>query len=69
VRSAINVAFPKGVPSDPDVYDESTDWTEEQEERLTELYEKEDSIHTIIEQKLARYARRNDHLLHIESRF
>lgn len=65
VSTAINVAFPEGIPSDPDVYEECTDWTEEQEERLEELYEKEDSIHALIEEKLAGYARRNDLLLQI----
>jgi len=65
MSAAIDVAFPKGVPSDPDSYEECTDWTEEQEARLEELYEKEEAVHTIIEEKIAEFARENELFLQI----
>ena len=63
VKKAIDIAFPNGVPEDRDTYQECTDWTEEQNDELTELYEKEENIHALIEEKLAEYARENDLLL------
>jgi hypothetical protein len=36
-RTAIDVAFPNGVPSTDEEKDELTAWTEDQEERLAEL--------------------------------
>lgn len=59
VRAAIEVAFPRGIPSDPNAYEECTFWTEEQEFELSRLYKSEPTIHEEIENKLAGYARRN----------
>ena len=61
-KKAIDIAFPNGVPEDQDSFEECTDWSEEQEEKLDELYEREEGIHALIEEKLAEYAR-NKNLL------
>ncbi len=59
-KKAIEIAFPDGVPEDQDSYEECTDWSDEQEEKLDELYEREECIHGLIEEKLAEYARNKD---------
>jgi len=56
-KMAIEIAFPNGVPEDQDIYEECTDWSDEQERKLDELYEREECLHSLIEEKLALYAR------------
>ncbi len=65
-RQAIDIAFPDGVPSDPDAFDDCLDWSEEQEESLEALYDKEENIHALIEEKLACFARSNDLLTQVQ---
>jgi hypothetical protein len=64
-QKAIDTAFPKGPPEDQNKYEECTDWSDEQEGKLYDLYEREKSIHTLIEEKLAKYARDNSLLSQI----
>lgn len=59
-KSAIEVAFPHGVPDNEDEFDECLEWTEEQEDIFVELYEENENIHSLIEEKLAKYARENN---------
>lgn len=56
-RQAIQVAFPDGVPEKACEYQNYTNWSEEQENLLKELYENEPEIHSIIERKLAEFVR------------
>ena len=58
-KSAIEVAFPHGVPNNEDEFDECLEWTEEQEDVFVDLYENDENIHSLIEEKLAKYARKN----------
>ncbi|MCK0153354.1 hypothetical protein MWU49_06555 [Alcanivorax sp. S6407] len=59
-EEAIRVAFPDGVPDDPLARDECTEWTDDQEEALDALYRNCPGIHSLIETKLATFARRHD---------
>lgn len=60
VEEALAVAFPDGVPEDSDEYEECTDWTETQEERLNTLFEKFEVYNGAITNKLAGFIREND---------
>ena len=64
-KKAIDVAFPAGVPENEDEFDECLEWTEDQELELEELYEQEVEIHALLEEKLAKYARKNNLLSQI----
>ncbi|WP_434339831.1 hypothetical protein [Motilimonas cestriensis] len=57
---AIKVAFPNGIPTSEDEFEDCLDWSEEQEDVLAELYEKEENLHSAVEEKLAEFAREND---------
>ena len=52
VKEAIAIAFPNGVPDDEETYEECTDWSEEQEERLDELFKKFEAFNGVITNKL-----------------
>jgi len=55
VNEAVKIAFPNGVPEDDDEYEECTDWSEIQEERLSELFEKFEDYNGAIINKLGRF--------------
>ena len=55
VNEAIEIAFPNGVPEDDDEYEECTDWSETQEERLSKLFEKFEDYNGAITNKLGRF--------------
>ncbi len=57
VRRAIKVAFPAGMPSDDEQKDELTDWTEDQEQRLSALFEEFEEFNGRIMNVLAAYYR------------
>jgi hypothetical protein len=57
---AIKVAFPNGIPTSEDEFEDCLDWSEKQEDVLVELYEKEENLHALVEEKLAEFARKND---------
>jgi hypothetical protein len=57
VRRAINEAFPAGIPSDGEQKDELTDWTEDQEQRLSALFEEFEEFNGRIMNVLAAYYR------------
>lgn len=59
VEEALAIAFPNGVPEDSDEYEECTDWTESQEERLSELFEKFEVYNGEITNTLGRFIREN----------
>ena len=59
VKDALEIAFPNGVPDDDDEYEECTDWSEIQEERLSELFEKFEGYNGVISNKLGRFIREN----------
>lgn len=67
-EEAIRIAFPDGVPADPLVQEECTDWTESQEETLDALFRHYPGIHSLIEARLAAFARRHDLLSLISAR-
>ena len=54
VEEALAIAFPNGVPEDDDEYEECTDWSETQEEKLSELFEKFEAFNGAITNKLAK---------------
>lgn len=56
-KEAITVAFPNGVPEDPEQFDELTEWTDAQEERLSYLYSEISSLHGAITNRLGEYAK------------
>lgn len=55
VEEAIQVAFPNGVPEDEDEYEECTDWTEAQEQRLEALFGEFEKYNGVIINKLGRF--------------
>jgi len=59
VNEALNIAFPNGVPEDDDEYEECTDWSEIQEERLSELFEKFEEYNGVIINKLGGFIQEN----------
>lgn len=59
VNEAIRIAFPNGVPEDGDDYEECTDWSENQEERLRKLFEKFEAYNGVIINKLGRFIKKN----------
>ena len=59
VNEALIIAFPNGVPEDDDEYEECTDWSEIQEERLSELFEKFEIYNGVITNKLGRFIQEN----------
>ena len=59
VEEALMIAFPKGVPEDDDEYEECTDWNEDQEERLSELFEKLEPYNGLITNKLGKFIQEN----------
>lgn len=60
VKEALMVAFPNGVPEDGDEYEECTDWSEIQEERLSALFEKFENYNGVITNKLGKFIQEND---------
>ena len=59
VKEAIAIAFPDGVPDDEEEYEECTDWSEEQEERLDELFQKFEVYNGVLINLLATFIRNN----------
>lgn len=59
VNEAVIIAFPNGVPEDDDEYEECTEWSEIQEERLSELFEKFENYNGVITNKLGRFIQDN----------
>ena len=57
VRRAIEVAFPAGMPSDDEQKDELTDWTEDQEQRLSALFEEFEGFNGRVMNVLAEFYR------------
>lgn len=58
VQEAISIAFPNGIPNDPDEYEECTEWSEEQEEKLAKLFEKFENYNGIITNTLGAYIKK-----------
>jgi hypothetical protein len=55
VEKAINVAFPDGVPNNEDEYENCTEWSESQEEKLESLFEEFEQYNGVITNKLGAY--------------
>lgn len=55
-EQAIAVAFPDGIPSDPESMDDATDWSEAQEDQLQQLFGKLEDHNGRITNVLGRYA-------------
>ena len=60
VNEALIIAFPNGVPEDDDEYEDCTDWSENQEERLSELFEKFEDYNGAIINRLGRFIQENN---------
>jgi hypothetical protein len=58
-RTAIDVAFPDGVPDSDEEKDDLTDWTEDQEERLSTLADAFEEFNGRIINVLAAFYRKN----------
>jgi len=56
-KEAISVAFPNGIPGDLEEFDDLTDWTEAQEERLSSLYSEISIYHGAITNRLGAFAK------------
>lgn len=59
VQEAIHVAFPNGVPDDEDEYESCTEWTEAQDENLSQLFERFEDYNGVVTNKLAGFIREN----------
>lgn len=59
-QEAIEVAFPNGVPEDEAEYEECTEWNEDQEERLEELFESFKEYTGVIVNKLSLFIKENE---------
>jgi hypothetical protein len=55
---AMKVAFPGGLPKTPEAQEDATEWTEEQEEKLSGLFEAFENENGHITNVLAEFARR-----------
>jgi hypothetical protein len=55
VEKAINIAFPDGVPSNEDEYENCTEWSESQEEKLESFFEEFEQYNGVITNKLGAY--------------
>ena len=60
VKEAIAIAFPNGVPDDEEAYEECTEWSEEQEQRFDELFQKFEAYNGVITNKLGKFIQEND---------
>lgn len=60
VQEAIVVAFPNGVPEDENEYEECTEWSEDQEEKLSQLFERFENFNGAITNKLGEFILGND---------
>ena len=60
VQEAINVAFPNGVPDDDEEYDECTEWTNDQEEKLDKLFKRFENFNGAIINKLGEFIVNNN---------
>lgn len=58
-KEAFSVAFPNGIPDDLEQLDDLTDWTEDQEQRLSNLYTEISSLHGATTNRLGEYAKEN----------
>ena len=59
VNEALIIAFPNGVPADDDEYEDCTDWSETQEQRLSKLFETFEEYNGAITNKLGRFIHEN----------
>ncbi len=55
IQQALAIAFPNGVPNDEDEYEECTEWSETQEEKLGELFERFEPYNGAIINKLGKF--------------
>jgi exopolysaccharide biosynthesis predicted pyruvyltransferase EpsI len=55
VEKAIKIAFPDGVPDTEDEYDNCTEWSESQEEKLESLFEEFEQYNGVITNRLGAY--------------
>ena len=55
VEKAINVAFPDGVPNNVDEYENCTEWSKSQEEKLGSLFEEFEQYNGVITNTLGAY--------------
>lgn len=55
VEKAIKTAFPDGVPSDEDEYENCTEWSTAQEEKLESLFNEFEQYNGVITNKLGTY--------------
>lgn len=60
VEEAIKIAFPNGVPNDEDDYEDATEWSEDQEEKLEFLFQKFENYNGIITNKLGEFIIENN---------
>jgi hypothetical protein len=59
VEEAIKVAFPNGIPDDDDEYEECTEWSDSQEERLGKLFESFEEYNGAITNRLGEFIKAN----------
>ena len=55
VEKAIDIAFPDGIPNNEDEYEDCTEWSESQEEKLGSLFEEFEQYNGVITNKLGAY--------------
>ena len=60
VEEAIDIAFPSGIPDDPEAYSHCTYWSETQEEQLSALFDKFVVFNGSIIEKLAAFVDENN---------
>ena len=60
VKEAINIAFPNGIPQDEDEYEDAKEWSEDQEEKLENLFTKFEKYNGVITNKLGNYIKENN---------
>lgn len=59
VESAIQLAFPNGIPKDEEEKEECTEWNEDQEAKLESLFEKYEDYNGVIMNKLGAFIKNN----------
>ena len=60
VESAIQIAFPNGIPNNDEEMEDCTEWSEDQEEKLERLFEKFEDYNGVIMNKLGAYIKANE---------
>ncbi|MDC1287875.1 DMP19 family protein [Gammaproteobacteria bacterium] len=59
VERAMSVAFPDGIPQDDDEYEQCMDWSEEQEQQLTNLFNEFEFYNGTITNRLGQFIEQN----------